>query len=612
MTIKNIENAIVDRGFAEGWIKPRPEPARSGKKVAIVGSGPAGLAAADQLNRAGHTVTVYERDDRIGGLLMYGIPNMKLEKRAVVERRLALLEAEGVRFVTNAHVGRNVDAEELRREHDALLLACGATVPRDLPIPGRELRGIHFAMEFLSKNTKSLLDSEHADGAYISAEGKRVIVIGGGDTGTDCIGTSMRHGCASLVNFELLPRPPEKRAADNPWPQWPRIFRVDYGHAEVAAKFGADPRVFSIVSKEFVDDGKGNVAGIRTVRVEWVKDDAGRFQMREIAGSEEVFPADLVLLAMGFLGPESTLVEKLGFKTDPRSNFAAAYGEFATSVEGVFAAGDCRRGQSLVVWAINEGRGAAAKIDEYLMRPRAASAPTRQPRDEGGAVVGSVGERLPLPRRCDATRRASIAALVVFGASAVAAEVESKRFESTVAQPVALDYLLYLPEGYDAAATAPTMAADPLPSRLRRLRRDARRGPQGRTSQAPRERPQDSRDRDRAAGEDLVGRDRSGAHRAPRPDRARVSGRSRPRLRHRPLGRRLGHLGAARAGAGAFRRGDPDLRRRQPRRDQAPGRSADLGVPRRQGPGAAGRGVDPAGGSDQESGRHAGQAHGLS
>ena len=221
-------------------------------------------------------------------------------------------------------------------------------------------------MEFLRHNTKSLLDSNHEDGAYISAQGKRVIVIGGGDTGTDCIGTSMRHGCASLVNFELLPRPPEKRAADNPWPQWPRIFRVDYGHAEVAAKFGADPRVFAIVSKRFVDDGKGNVAGIETVKVEWVKDDAGRFEMREVAGSEETFPADLVLLAMGFLGPESTLVEKLGMKTDPRSNFAATYGEYATSVPGVFAAGDCRRGQSLVVWAINEGRGAAAKIDRYL------------------------------------------------------------------------------------------------------------------------------------------------------------------------------------------------------------------------------------------------------
>jgi NAD(P)H-dependent glutamate synthase small subunit len=368
VTIKNIENAIVDRGFAEGWIVPRPEPARSGKTVGVIGSGPAGLAAADQLNRSGHRVTVYERDDRIGGLLMYGIPNMKLDKRAVVERRLRLLEAEGIRFVTNAHVGRNVDAAALRREHDALLLACGATVPRDLPIPGRDLAGIHFAMEFLRQNTKSLLDSEHADGAYLSARGKRVVVIGGGDTGTDCIGTAMRHGCAELTNFELLPRPPEKRAADNPWPQWPRIFRVDYGHAEVAAKFGADPRVFSIVSKEFVDDGRGNVAGIRTVRVEWAKDDAGRFQMREVPGTEQVFAADLVLLALGFLGPEATLVEKLGFEIDARSNFAAGYGDYATSAEGVFAAGDCRRGQSLVVWAINEGREAAARIDEYLMR----------------------------------------------------------------------------------------------------------------------------------------------------------------------------------------------------------------------------------------------------
>jgi NAD(P)H-dependent glutamate synthase small subunit len=374
VTIKNIENAIVDRGFAEGWIVPRPEPKRTGKSVGVVGSGPAGLAAADQLNRAGHRVTVYERDDRIGGLLMYGIPNMKLDKRAVVERRLRLLEAEGIRFVTGAHVGKNVDVETLRREHDALLLACGATQPRDLPIPGRHLRGIHFAMEFLSRNTKSLLDSDLGDGRYISAQGKRVIVIGGGDTGTDCIGTAMRHDCASLVNFEVLPRPPEKRAADNPWPQWPRIFRVDYGHAEVAAKFGADPRVFSIVSREFVDDGRGGVAGIRTARVDWAKDSAGRFQMREVEGTDEVFPADLVLLAMGFLGPERTLVEKLGLATDPRSNFAAAYGDFATSVEGVFAAGDCRRGQSLVVWAINEGRGAAAKIDQYLMR---ASSPTR-------------------------------------------------------------------------------------------------------------------------------------------------------------------------------------------------------------------------------------------
>ena len=366
VTIKNIENAIVDRGFAEGWIVPQPPSFRTGKKVAVIGSGPAGLAAAAQLNKAGHSVTVYERADRIGGLLTYGIPNMKLDKQRVVDRRLDLMRAEGIEFVTNAHVGVNLDVDELRAASDALLLACGATVPRDLPIPGRALAGVHFAMEFLTASTKSLLDSGLADGNYISAEGRSVIVIGGGDTGTDCIGTSMRHGCRSLINFELLPEPPPTRADDNPWPEWPRIFRVEYSHSEVAARFGEDPRVFSLLSKEFLSDGNGQVAGIRTVRVEWEKDESGRFQMSEVEGSEEVFEGDLVLLAMGFLGPEDTLVAKLGMETDPQSNFKAEYGQFATSVEGVFAAGDCRRGQSLVVWAINEGRAAAAKVDEYL------------------------------------------------------------------------------------------------------------------------------------------------------------------------------------------------------------------------------------------------------
>jgi NAD(P)H-dependent glutamate synthase small subunit len=364
VTIKNIECAIIDKGFQEGWVTARPPAVRSGKKVAIIGSGPAGLAAADQLNKTGHSVTVYERADRIGGLLTYGIPNMKLDK-GVVQRRLDLMAAEGVNFVTNADVGKNVDPKKLMADNDAVLLATGATKPRDLPIPGRQLRGVHFAMEFLTANTASLLDSDHQDGKYISAKGKKVVVIGGGDTGCDCIGTSMRHGCSQLVNFELLDRPPHDRASDNPWPQWPRIFRTDYGHEEATEKFGHDPRTYNILSKEFVDDGQGNVKGIKTVRVEW-KFENGKMNMTEIPGSEQIIDADLVLLAMGFLGPEQYVSELLGIQTDPRSNYKAEHGRFETSVPGVFAAGDCRRGQSLVVWAINEGRGAARAIDMYL------------------------------------------------------------------------------------------------------------------------------------------------------------------------------------------------------------------------------------------------------
>lgn len=365
VTIKDIECSIVDRGFAEGWIVPRPPKQRTGKRVAVVGSGPAGLAAAAQLNKAGHQVTVYERDDRIGGLLMYGIPNMKLDK-TVVDRRVDLLRQEGVEFVTGAHVGVNVDPKDLLANHDAVILCCGATRPRDLPIPGRELAGIHYAMEFLAKNTKSLLDSDHRDGNYLSAEGKDVIVIGGGDTGTDCLGTSLRHGCRSLVNFELFPKPPAQRAPDNPWPQWPRIFRTDYGHAEAKARFGEDPRQYQMMSKEFVGDGQGNVAAVRTIRVE-PQYTGGRLSFREIEGSEEEWPCQLVLLAMGFLGPEDPVAQRLGVEIDTRSNFKAEYGYFATNVPGVFAAGDCRRGQSLVVWAINEGRGAARECDRYLM-----------------------------------------------------------------------------------------------------------------------------------------------------------------------------------------------------------------------------------------------------
>ncbi|HID75094.1 MAG TPA: glutamate synthase small subunit, partial [Planctomycetaceae bacterium] len=354
VTIKRIECAIVDRGFEAGWIVPRPPRLRTGKRVAVVGSGPAGLAAADQLNRLGHHVTVYERDDRVGGLLMYGIPNMKLDK-GIVQRRVDLLAAEGIEFVTSVHIGVDVDASKLHADHDALILCCGATRPRDLPIPGRDLKGIHFAMEFLARHTKSLLDSDLEDGRFISARDKDVIVIGGGDTGTDCIATALRHGCRSVVNLELFPKPPPVRAEDNPWPQWPRVFRVDYGHAEAAARFGRDPRHYQLLTTEFLDDGNGHVGGVRTVDVE-PEFQNGRVSFRKRPGTERDWPAQLVLLAMGFLGPEWTVAEQLDLRRDQRGNFAAPFGSFATSVPGAFAAGDCRRGQSLVVWAIREGR----------------------------------------------------------------------------------------------------------------------------------------------------------------------------------------------------------------------------------------------------------------
>ncbi|MDH3509947.1 MAG: glutamate synthase subunit beta [Gammaproteobacteria bacterium] len=364
VTIKNIENAIIDRGFDEGWVTFSAPTVRTGRKVAIVGSGPAGLAAADQLNKVGHAVTVYEREDRIGGLLMYGIPNMKLGKH-VVDRRIELLRQAGVVFVTGADVGKTIDVETLRADNDALVLATGATLPRDLLIPGRELDGIHFAMDYLTANTRSLLDSGLEDGKYTSARGRHVIVIGGGDTGTDCIGTAVRHGCRSMLNLELLQRPPAQRAADNPWPEWPLIFRTDYGHEEAAKEFGADPRKYGVLSKEFISDGAGKVAGLRTVQVKWEFQD-GEWRMFEVPDSENVLETDFVLLAMGFLGPESYLADSLGLERDARSNYLAGHGEFQTSVPGIFTAGDCRRGQSLVVWAINEGRGVARAVDEYL------------------------------------------------------------------------------------------------------------------------------------------------------------------------------------------------------------------------------------------------------
>lgn len=348
--IKSIECAIIDRGFEMGWMVPKPPPDRTGKRVAIIGSGPAGLACADQLNNVGHSITVYERSDRIGGLLMYGIPNMKLDKK-IVQRRVNFMAAEGIEFVTGVEVGPNneVSIDSLRQGYDAVVVATGATIPRDLRIPGREFEGIHFAMQFLHKNTKSLLDSELDDGAYISAKGKDVIVIGGGDTGNDCIGTSVRHGAKSVTNFELLPQPPPERARDNPWPQWPRIYRVDYGHAEVKTHMGKDPREYCVMSKDFVSDDDGKVTGVNVVRVEWTKSASGGWDMKQVEGSEQFFPAQLVLLSMGFLGPEelSTEIEK-----DARKNFKTPAGQYNTNLAGVFAAGDCRRGQSLIVWYV--------------------------------------------------------------------------------------------------------------------------------------------------------------------------------------------------------------------------------------------------------------------
>ncbi|MEM9185869.1 MAG: glutamate synthase subunit beta [Planctomycetota bacterium] len=392
VTIKNIENAIIDRGWAEGWVVPQPPEFETGKKVAIVGSGPAGLTAAQQLRRAGHAVTVYERADRIGGLCMYGIPNMKLDKQTV-ERRLDQMRAEGVTFVTGVHVGKEedfapgqmtrimqerevplkfVDPQHLADEFDAVLLATGATKPFDPTgrCEGRGLAGIHFAMDFLTRNTKSLMDSDLADGEYMSAKGLDVIVIGGGDTGADCIGTSLRHGAKSIVNLEVVSQPPDSRRDTNPWPQWPQVYRVDYSHEEMRAKTGEDPRKYQVLTKEYVGDGE-RVTGVKTVEIDWSQPTEGGPPWTEVAGSEKVWPADLVLLSTGFVGPELAVGEMLGLETqEPRrgwTTFKAEHGEFATSVEGVFAAGDCRRGQSLVVWAINEGRGAARAIDQYLM-----------------------------------------------------------------------------------------------------------------------------------------------------------------------------------------------------------------------------------------------------
>jgi glutamate synthase (NADPH) small chain len=365
VTIKNIEQAIIDKGFENGWITPRIPRSRTGKKVAIIGSGPAGLAAADQLNQAGHSVTVYERADRPGGLLMYGIPNMKLEKE-VVERRVRLLTQEGIDFVTNTEVGKDITAAELQAQFDAVILCTGAQRQRDLVIEGREAKGIHFAMDYLTLATKSLLDSNFEDGQFIDVEDKDVIVIGGGDTGADCVATALRQKAKSVVQFGKHPQLPGQRTSANLWPAYPNVFTMDYAYKEAEAKFGDDPRQYSIQTKKIVADENGNLKELHTIQMEKLKDEEGRYYFKEIPGTEKVWPAQFVFIAIGFEGTEQPLLSQFGVKA-VNQRVSAKYGEFKTNVEGIFAAGDARRGQSLIVWAINEGREVAREVEKYLM-----------------------------------------------------------------------------------------------------------------------------------------------------------------------------------------------------------------------------------------------------
>jgi glutamate synthase (NADPH/NADH) small chain len=375
VTIKSIECAIIDRAFAEGWVQPRPPVHRTGKRVAVIGSGPAGLAAADQLNKAGHEVTVFERDDRIGGLLMYGVPNMKLDKDNVT-RRVELLQHEGVRFKPNTNVGVDITAAELRERFDAVLLACGALKARELDLPGRDLPGVHLAMQYLHGVTKSYLDSGFNDKRFIDARDKNVIVIGGGDTGADCIGTALRQGCRSILNITRREREPDFRDETHPWPGPAGTYYLDYSHAEGEAKFGRDPREYGVLPLEFVGEPDNGVTAMRIERLEWKKVD-GKW-VSTPTGRVEDLPADLVFLAIGFTGHDTPEIVKQFGVTEKRGVIEAVYGRYATNVEGVFAAGDMRRGASLIVWAIAEGRGAARSIDEYLMGESTLPAPDAQ------------------------------------------------------------------------------------------------------------------------------------------------------------------------------------------------------------------------------------------
>lgn len=367
VSVKENEYSIIENAYELGYAKTNPPKVRTGKSVAIIGSGPSGLAAADQLNRRGHKVTVFERSDRLGGLLMYGIPNMKLEKH-VIERKIKIMKEEGIEFITNADVGAGTKANKILKDYDRVILACGASNPRDIKVKGRELKGIHFAVDFLKSTTKSLLDSNLSDGTYISARDKRVLVIGGGDTGNDCVGTSIRHGAKSVLQLEMMPKPPQKRDELNPWPEWPKVLKTDYGQEEAIAVFGEDPRVYQTTVKEFIGDKEGKICKAKIVKFESKKDEAtGLMTMAEVEGSEYTIDVDLVLIAAGFLGSQEYVTKAFGVSVNERSNVKTEAGKYKTNVLNVFTAGDMHRGQSLVVWAIKEGREAAKAVDLDLM-----------------------------------------------------------------------------------------------------------------------------------------------------------------------------------------------------------------------------------------------------
>ena len=367
VSTKENEYAIIENAYEKGYAAPKPPKQRTGKKVAVIGSGPSGLAAADQLNKRGHTVTVYERSDRIGGLLMYGIPNMKLEKD-IVQRKVKIMEEEGVTFLTGIDVGKDIKPSQLLKEYDRIILACGASNPRDLNAPGRDAKGIYFAVDFLTANTKSLLDSNFTDGKYVETKGKNVIIIGGGDTGNDCVGTSIRHGCKSVTQIEMMPKAPDQRAEDNPWPEWPKICKTDYGQEEAIALYGHDPRIYESTVKEFIKDKNGNLKAVKIVKLKQEKDPkTGRMNMKEIPDTEQILGADIVLIAAGFLGSQKYITDAFKVELNARTNVKTEDGKYKTNADKIFVTGDMHRGQSLVVWAIREGREAAREVDESLM-----------------------------------------------------------------------------------------------------------------------------------------------------------------------------------------------------------------------------------------------------